>query len=132
MSLSSIVKRCASEVPRTVAIAVVDLKSGLPLTLKVAENCSHEALEMLGLSTGQIFKVPRIRDLDQRLAEAYGDKDREEEIEEVLISTHGFWHYFGRLKSEHDTAIVVVVDLRVNPGMLLRQCREIADHETVQ
>lgn len=131
MSAESIVKNAISNVPKAVAAGVVDMASGLLLSIKTVESHPQRVLDVLAPATRELFEGEMVLTIENLFKQARGIKNDERYFQEILISSTNLWHYFARLKSNSRVVLTVVTMADVNMGMLLMKCREIAATETI-
>jgi len=131
MSAESIVKNAISNVPKAVAAGVVDMASGLLLSIKTVESHPQRVLDVLAPATRELFEGEMVLTIENLFKQARGIKNDERYFQEILISSTNLWHYFARLKSNPRVVLTVVTMADVNMGMLLMKCREIAATETI-
>lgn len=131
MSAESIVKNALSNVPQAVAAGVVDMASGLLLSLRTVESHPQRILDVLAPATRELFEGEMVLNIENLFKQARGVKNDERYFKEILISSTHLWHYFARIKSNPRTVLTVVTLADVNMGLLLLKCREIVATETV-
>jgi hypothetical protein len=131
MSAESIVKNAISNVPKAVAAGVVDMASGLLLSIKTVESHPQRVLDVLAPATRELFEGEMVVTIENLFKQARGVKSDEHYFQEILVSSTHLWHYFGRMKSNPRVVLTVVAAADVNMGMLLMKCREIAGAETI-
>lgn len=131
MSADSIVKSCISNVPKAVAAGVVDIDSGMLLSIKTVESHPQRVLELLAPATRELFEGEMVITIENLFKQARGVESMEHYFQEFLVSSKHLWHYFARLKSNPRLVVTVVTTQDVNTGMLLLKSREIVNTETV-
>lgn len=131
MSVDSIVKNAIANIPKAVAAGVVDMASGLLLSIKTVESHPQRVLDILAPATRELFEGEMVLTIENLFKQARGVKNDDRYFQEILISSTNLWHYFSRLKSNPRVVLTVVTLADVNMGMLIMKCREIAATETV-
>lgn len=131
MSADTIVKNAIANVPKAVAAGVVDMASGLMLSIKTVESHPQRVLDILAPATRELFEGELVTTIENLFKQARGVKSDERYFQEVLISSTHLWHYFGRMKSNPRAALCVVTPADVNMGMFLMKCRELTSTESV-
>ncbi len=125
MSADLMVKNAISNVPKAVAAGVVDMASGLMLSIKTVESHPTRVLDILAPATRELFEGELVTTIENLFKQARGVKTDDRYFQEILISSTHLWHYFGRLKSNPRIVLCVVSTMDVNMGMLILKSREI-------
>lgn len=131
MSADSIVKDALATVPKAVAAGVVDMASGLMLSIKTVESHPQRVLDILAPATQELFEGELVTTIENLFKQARGVKTDERYFQEILISSTHLWHFFGRLKSNPRTVLVIVAAADVNLGMLIVKCRQLTASESI-
>lgn len=131
MSAESIVKDSIAQVPKAVAAGVVDMQSGMLLSIKTVESHPQEVIDVLAPATREFFEGDLVTTIENLFKKARGVESDERYFQEILISSTNLWHYFGRLRSNPQVVMAVVTRADVNLGMLLVKCREITTKQSV-
>ena len=131
MGADSIVKDAIATVPKAVAAGVVDMASGLMLSIKTVESHPQRVLDILAPATQELFEGELVTTIENLFKQARGVKSDERYFKEILISSTHLWHFFGRLKSSPRTVLVVVATADVNLGMLIVKCRQLTENESI-
>lgn len=131
MGADSIVKGALATVPKAVAAGVVDMASGLMLSIKTVESHPQRVLDILAPATQELFEGEMVTSIENLFKQARGVTSEERYFKEILISSTHLWHYFGRLKSNQRTVLCVVATADVNLGMLIVKCRLLTENETI-
>ncbi len=131
MSAETIVKDAIANVPKAVAGGLVDLESGLMLSIRTVESHPQAVLDVLASATKEIFEGDMVLHIENLFKQARGVDNDERYFQEILISSTHLWHYFGRLKSHPKIVLTVVARSDVNMGMFLVKAREITASASV-
>jgi hypothetical protein len=131
MSADSIVKNVLATVPKAVAAGVVDIDSGMLLSIKTVESHPQKVLEVLAPATREMFEGEMVTTIENLFMKARGVESKEHYFQEMLVSSTHLWHYFGRLKSNSRVVVTVVTHADVNMGLMLMKAREITSSESV-
>ncbi len=131
MSADSIVKDALATVPKAVAAGVVDMASGLMLSIKTVASHPQRVLDILAPATQELFEGELVTTIENLFKQARGVKTDERYFKEILISSSHLWHFFGRLKSNPRTVLTVVATADVNLGMLIVKCRQLTENEGI-
>lgn len=131
MSADMIVRNAISTVPKAVAAGVVDMASGLMLSIKTVESHPQKVLEILAPATRELFEGELVSTIETMFKQARGIKSDDRYFQEIMISSTHLWHFFGRLKSNPRTVLCVVTTGDVNLGLFLVKCRDITASATI-
>lgn len=131
MSAETIVKSIISDVPKSVAAGVVDMGSGMLLSIKTVESHPQQVLDILAPATKEMFEGDMVTQIEDLFKQARGVDSVEHYFQEMLVGSKNLWHYFGRLKATPGAVVVVVTARDVNVGMLLMKARQICDSENI-
>ena len=131
MSVESVVKSSLEEVPKAVAAGVVDMGSGMMLSIKTVESHPQSVLDVLAPATKELFEGDMVLHIENLFKQSRGVSSDERYFQEILISSSHLWHYFGRLKSSSSVVLCVVTRADVNLGMMLVKARHIRDTATI-
>jgi hypothetical protein len=125
MGADRIVRTAITSVPKAVAAGVVDLESGLMLSIKTVESHPQKILDLLAPAARDLFEGEMITTIENMFKQARGVQSTERYFQEVIISSTNLWHYFGRLKKDPRTVLCVVATADSSVALLLLKCREI-------
>ena len=131
MSADSIVKNALATVPKALAAGVVDMSSGLMLSIKTVESHPQKVLDILAPATRELFEGEMVTTIENLFKKARGVETKEHYFQEILISSTHLWHYFGRLKSNPRVVLTVVTLADVNLGLFIVKCRDVVGSESV-
>jgi hypothetical protein len=131
MSVESIVKAAMTTVPKAVAAGVVDIDSGMLLSIKTVESHPQKVLEMLAPATRELFEGEMVTTIENLFKKARGVESKDRYFQEMLIASTHLWHYFGRLRSNSRVVFTVVTGVDANIGLLLIKAREITANESI-
>lgn len=131
MSSDSIVKRCMEDVPKAVAAGVVDMASGMMLSMKTADSHPQSVIDVLAPATKEMFEGDMVIQIENMFKKSRGVSNDERYFQEVLVSSKHLWHYFGRLAANPQVVVAVVARGDVNMGLFLVKAREIKNSESI-
>ena len=131
MSVESTVKRAMEEVPKVVAAGVVDMNSGMLLSIRTVQSHPQQVIDILAPATKELFQGDLVTTIEDLFKKARGVSSDEHYFQEILISSTHLWHYFGRLKSSALTVLTIVARADVNMGLFLVKAREIVSSESI-
>lgn len=131
MSVDSIVRDSLREVPKAVAAGVVDMASGMMLSISTVDSHPQQVLDILAPATKELFEGEIVLQIERLFKKARGVTSDERYFQEILIASSHLWHYFGRLKSNSQAVLCVVARIDVNLGMLLVKARQVRETATL-
>ncbi|MCB1056241.1 MAG: hypothetical protein KDD11_12140 [Acidobacteria bacterium] len=126
MSADDIIKTAMSEVPKAVAAGLVDMGSGMMLSIKTVDSHPQSVLDILAPATKEMFEGDMVLSIEKLFKQARGVDSDERYFQEILVSSTHLWHYFGRLKSNPQIVLAVVTRGDVNLGLLVVKARGLA------
>lgn len=131
MSADTIVKSIINDIPKSVAAGVVDMGSGMLLSIKTVESHPQAVLDILAPATKEMFEGDMVTQIENLFKQARGVDSDEHYFNEMLVGSKNLWHYFGRLKSAPGAVVVAVTSQDVNVGMLLMKARNLCASESI-
>ncbi len=131
MSVESAVNRAMQNVPKAVAAGVVDMGSGMLLSIRTVESHPQQVIDILAPATRELFEGDMVTTIENLFKKSRGVESDDHYFQEILISSTNLWHYFGRLKNSKNSVLTVVTRSDVNMGMFLVKAREIINDETI-
>ncbi|MCH9651795.1 MAG: hypothetical protein K0U98_26440 [Deltaproteobacteria bacterium] len=127
MSADEAIKQAMAEIPKAVAAGVVDLASGMMLSIKTVDSHPQEVLDLLGPATQEMFEGAMVDKIETLFKKARGVESDEHYFQEILISSTHLWHYFGRMKKMPQAVLTVVARGDVTLGVLVTKARQITE-----
>ena len=131
MSADQIVQSAIQNVPKAVAAGVVDMASGLMLSIKTTESHPQSVLDVLAPATKELFEGDMVLHIENLFKKSRGVSDDQRYFQEIMISSTHLWHYFGRVKANPKVVLCVVARSDVNMGMFLVMARELRDSAAI-
>lgn len=131
MSVENAIRDAMSEVPKAVAAGLVDMASGMMLSIKTVDSHPQQVLDILAPATKEIFEGEMVLAIENMFKKARGVDSDERYFQEFLVSSTHLWHYFGRIKSNNNVVLAVVTRGDANLGMLVMKARQVAQSATV-
>ena len=131
MSADGMVREAIKDVPKAVAAGVVDMASGMMLSISTVDSHPQEVLDILAPATKEMFEGELVVHIETLFKKARGVESNERYFQEIMISSRHLWHYFGRLKSNPAAVLAVVARGDVNMGLFLVKARAIKDSGTL-
>ena len=131
MSIEETIRLAMTDVPKAVATGLVDMGSGMMLSIKTVDSHPQAVLDILAPATKELFEGEMVTSIENLFKKSRGVQSNERYFQEILVSSTNLWHYFGRLKSNQQAVLVVVCRGDVNLGLLVMKARQIAETATV-
>ncbi|MEU8512882.1 hypothetical protein AB0C76_15010 [Kitasatospora sp. NPDC048722] len=127
--VSSVVKGLRAEVPDCVAAGVIDMSTGMLLSVETVDSHPPEVLDMLAAATLDLFQGRNVVMIEGIFKERRGVVSDRHYFQEILVNSDNLAHLFLRVDSADEVVAVVVCRKSVNVGMLFAQARRVLkDH----
>ncbi|MFF2084328.1 hypothetical protein ACFVVM_11145 [Nocardia sp. NPDC058176] len=123
--LGGLVKSLRTEVPDCVAAGVIDMSTGMLLSVETVDNHPPEVLDLLAAATLDLFQGRNVVMIEDIWKERRGIRSDEHYFQEILVNSNNLTHLFLRAESRDDLVVVVVCRKTVNVGMLFAQSRRV-------
>jgi hypothetical protein len=128
----SVVKSLRTEVPECVAAGVIDMSTGMLLSVETVDSHPPEVLDMLAAATLDLFQGRNVVMIEGIFKERRGVVSDRHYFQEILVNSDNLAHLFLRVDSNDEVVAVVVCRKTVNVGMLFAQARRVLkDHGRV-
>ena len=117
MSLQTICESIYSDVNGAIAVAVVDLSSGMPL--QVYHRVSYftqDYVDLVSAASVDMFRGRNVAKVEERLADQR-NRPLSHSIQEVLMTTEGTIHFMAVLPEKKDILALLVTNKKVSIGM---------------
>ncbi|MQS11057.1 hypothetical protein F7Q99_01850 [Streptomyces kaniharaensis] len=127
--IASLVKSLRVEVPDCVAAGVIDMSTGMLLSVETVDSHPPEVLDMLAAATLDLFQGRNVVMIEGIFKERRGVVSDRHYFQEILVNSDNLAHLFLRINSTDEIVAVVVCRKTVNVGMLFAQARRVLkDH----
>ncbi|MET9212838.1 MULTISPECIES: hypothetical protein [unclassified Nocardia] len=123
--LAGMVKSLRGEVPDCVAAGVIDMSTGMLLSVETVDNHPPEVLDLLAAATLDLFQGRNVVMIEDIWKERRGIRSDDHYFQEILVNSNNLTHLFLRAESRDDLVVVVVCRKTVNVGMLFAQSRRV-------
>ncbi|MBW0273434.1 hypothetical protein ATM97_25475 [Nocardia sp. MH4] len=123
--LTGMVKSLRAEVPDCVAAGVIDMSTGMLLSVETVDNHPPEVLDLLAAATLDLFQGRNVVMIEDIWKERRGIRSDDHYFQEILVNSNNLTHLFLRAESRDDLVVVVVCRKTVNVGMLFAQSRRV-------
>lgn len=117
MSLQTICESIYSDVNGAIAVAVVDLSSGMPL--QVYHRVSYftqDYVDLVSATSVDMFRGRNVAKVEEKLADQR-NRPLSHSIQEVLMTTEGTIHFMAVLPEKKDILALLVTNKKVSIGM---------------
>lgn len=125
MSAEAAIKSAMDDVPKAVAAGIVDMASGMMLSMKTLDSHPQAVIDVLAPATKELFEGDMVLHIENLFKKSRGVESDERYFREIMISSKNLWHYFGRFESNSQIVLCVVARGDVNMGMFLVKARQI-------
>ncbi|MEV7178838.1 hypothetical protein [Kitasatospora sp. NPDC093679] len=127
--VNALVKGLRTEVPECLAAGIIDMSTGMLLSVETVDSHPPEVLDMLAAATLDLFQGRNVVMIEGIFKERRGVVSDRHYFQEILVNSDNLAHLFLRVDSADDIVAVVVCRNTVNVGMLFAQSRRVLkDH----
>ncbi|WP_370968426.1 hypothetical protein [Amycolatopsis sp. cg9] len=123
--MTVLVKRMRQEVPDCLASGVVDLATGMLLSVETTDAHPPEVLDLLAGATLDLFQGRTVVMIEDIFKERRGIAGNEHYFQEILVNSANLTHLFLRDNRNADVVAVVVCPRSANIGMLIAGARRV-------
>ncbi|WP_236653560.1 hypothetical protein [Streptacidiphilus melanogenes] len=123
--ITELVKHLRNDVPDCLAAGVIDLSTGMLLTVETVDSHPAEVLDLLAAATFELFQGRNVVMIENIFKERRGVSSDRHYFQEVLVNSDNLAHLFIRMESQDEMVAVVVCRKSVNVGMLFAQTRRV-------
>ncbi len=123
--ITELVKHLRNDVPDCLAAGVIDLSTGMLLTVETVDSHPAEVLDLLAAATFELFQGRNVVMIENIFKERRGVSSDRHYFQEVLVNSDNLAHLFIRMDSQDEMVSVVVCRKNVNVGMLFAQTRRV-------
>ncbi|MEU6343928.1 MULTISPECIES: hypothetical protein [unclassified Streptomyces] len=120
-----LVKSLRQEVPECLAAGVVDMATGMLLSVDTVDSHPPEVLDLLAAATLDLFQGRTVVMIEDVFKERRGVTTDQHYFQEILVNSENLTHLFLRNTTSEDVVAVVVCRRSVNVGMLFAQARRV-------
>ncbi|MFD9127603.1 hypothetical protein [Kitasatospora sp. NPDC059571] len=121
----SLVKTLRAEVPECLAAGIIDMSTGMLLSVETVDSHPPEVLDMLAAATLDLFQGRNVVMIEGIFKERRGVVSDRHYFQEILVNSDNLAHLFLRVDSADEVVAVVVCRNSVNVGMLFAQARRV-------
>jgi len=124
MSLDNVILEVQRSVPECVAIGVVDMKTGMLLSVKTLDSHPQEVLDLVAAATGDLYQGSNVSAIEAAFRKSRGvTDDGHHYFQEIIVLSDNLIHVFQRLKRNPDIVMTCVMRGNANLGMVLTKSR---------
>lgn len=130
MSADGIIKRCMKEIPKCIAAGVVDMETGMLLSVKSVESHPREVLDLVAAATKDMFQGDNVVTIERLFKRIRGVQNNDEHyFQQMIVMSTNLIHFFSRLSSDNSAVVCAVCRSDANLGLILAKGRSIAKEE---
>ncbi|WP_279930661.1 hypothetical protein [Streptomyces chengmaiensis] len=123
--VTALVKNLRNEVPDCLAAGVVDMATGMLLSVDTVDTHPTEVLDLLAGATLDLFQGRTVVMIEDLFKERRGVSTAQHYFQEILVNSDNLTHLFIRNTQNEDIVAVVVCRKSLNVGMLFAQARRV-------
>ncbi|MCG8425266.1 MAG: hypothetical protein MJE77_45890 [Proteobacteria bacterium] len=132
MSADTIISRSMREIPKCVAAGVVDMETGMLLSVKTIESHPQEVLDLVAAATRDMFEGDNVVTIERLFKRIRGVQHSDEHyFRQIVVMSRNLIHFFSRLENEESVVMVAVCRADANLGLILAKGRMIAKSENL-
>jgi len=131
MSADLIVQSLLTNVPKAIAAGIVDMGTGMLLSIKTVDSHPQAVLDMVAAATKDLFEGDTVIGIENTFRKIRGDTYAGHYFREIIVTSKNLLHIFARVESNESVVAVVVARIDTNLGLALMKTREIASQGTV-
>lgn len=117
------VKNFRHSVPDCVAAGVIDMSTGMILSVETTDSHPQEVIDLLAAATFDIFQGRNVVMIENVFKHRRGVTATEHYFQEILVNSQHLAHLFMRSAVNSDIVAAVVCRRMVNIGMMFAQAR---------
>ncbi|MCA9653286.1 MAG: hypothetical protein KC501_25450 [Myxococcales bacterium] len=124
MSLDTVLKTVQRAVPECVAAGVVDIDTGMLLSIRTVDSHPQEVIDLVAAATGELFQGENVVAIERMFKRIRGVKDDDiHYFQEIVIFSENLLHLFQRCKKNSNVVLVAVCRKKANLGMVMVKAR---------
>jgi hypothetical protein len=124
MSLDSAIANAQKTIPECVAVGMVDIKTGMLMSIKTLDSHPQEVIDLVAAATGDMFQGPNVTAIERLFKKIRGVKDEGHHyFQEMIVLSDNLIHVFQRCKKNEEMVLVAVTRISANLGMVLSKAR---------
>lgn len=123
MSLDASIAQVQSNVPDCVAVGLVDLSTGMLLSIKTTDSHPQEVLDLVAAATSDLYQGSNVIAIENAFKRIRGVNDDSHYFQEIIVTSKNLLHVFIRSKKNDNFVMVIVCRVNVNLGMALSKAR---------
>ena len=124
MTLDDAIAEVQRSVPECVAVGIVDMKTGMLLSVKTVDSHPQEVLDLVAAATGDLYQGANVSAIEAAFRRARGvADDGHHYFQEIIVLSDNLIHVFQRLKRHQDIVMTCVMRANANLGMALTKAR---------
>jgi hypothetical protein len=129
MSAESMMQRCIKEIPKCLAAGLIDMESGMLLSVKTVDSHPQEVLDLLAAATKDLYEGDNVITIENIFKRSRGVQSNEHYFQQIIVLSKNLVHFFTRLPNAVGTVMVAVTRIDTNLGLVLAKGKMIANEE---
>ncbi len=124
MNLEKTISDTQRDVPECLAVGLVDMTTGMLLSVKTVDSHPQEVLDLVAAATGDLYQGPNVIAIEQAFKRRRGvQDDGHHYFQEFVVLSDNLIHVFLRSKRNQNIVLVTVCRNSANLGMALSKSR---------
>lgn len=129
MSLDNVLRDIQRSVPECVASGVVDITTGMLLSIRTVDSHPQEVIDLVAAATGELFQGENVTAIENMFKRIRGVRDAAHHyFQEIVIFSDNLLHLFQRCKKNSNLVLVSVCRKKANLGMVMVKARNQLDN----
>ena len=129
MSLDTVLKNIQRAIPECLAVGVVDIETGMLLSIRTVDSHPQEVIDLVAAATGELFQGENVTAIEDMFKRIRGVKDPDHHyFQEIVIFSDNLLHLFQRCKKNTSIVMVSVCRKKANLGMVMVKARGQIDN----
>lgn len=126
MNEEQIMKKAMKDIPKCVAVGMVDLESGMLLNVKTIDSHPQEVLDLVAAATKEIYEGDNVIAIEDMFKRIRGVRSDEHYFQQILITSQNLIHFFARMEHNPSVVLVAVCRIDANLGLIVAKGRALA------
>lgn len=124
MRLDAALGDVQTTVPECVAVGLVDMRTGMLLSVKTVDSHPQEVLDLVAAATRDLFLGANVTAIERMFKRARGVRDDGRHyFGEFIVLSENLVHLFQRCTTSSDFVLITVCRITANLGMVLAKAR---------
>lgn len=123
MSLDREIQAAVASIPECIAAGVVDISSGMLISVKTVDSHPSEVLGLVAAATADLFAGQNVMMIEEMFKKSRGVVESRHYFQEIIVNSDNMIHFFMRGKKNQNYVGVFVCRSTANLGMALTKAR---------